>query len=151
MTLEKKIQQSKFKTPQHKLGVNLLYTSHLISYLLHQQFKDLEITHQQYNVLRILRGQHPKPCNLKLIKERILDRMSDVSRIIDKLIAKGFVERHECKADRRNVDLLITKKGLNLLTSLDHVDESFVELFKNLSKEEIKNLNDLLDKLHADV
>lgn len=151
MTLEKKIQQSKFKTPQHKLGVNLLYTSHLISYLLHQQFKDLEITHQQYNVLRILRGQHPKPCNLKLIKERILDRMSDVSRIIDKLIAKGFVERHECKADRRNVDLLITKKGLNLLSSLDHVDESFVELFKNLSKEEIKNLNDLLDKLHANV
>jgi DNA-binding MarR family transcriptional regulator len=148
MTLEKKIQQSKFKTPQHKLGVNLLYTSHIINYLLHQQFKHLEITHQQYNVMRILRGQHPKPCNLKLIKERVLDRMSDASRIVDKLIAKGFVERRECKADRRNVDLLITQKGLDMLTSLDHVDQSFVDLFKNLTKEEIKNLNDLLDKLH---
>lgn len=148
MTLEKKIQQSKFKTPQHKLAVNLLYTSHLISYLLHQQFKDLEITHQQYNVMRILRGQYPKPCNLKLIKERVIDRMSDASRIIDKLIAKGFAERSECKSDRRNVDLLITQKGLDLLASLDHVDQSFNELFKNLSKEEVSKLNELLDKLH---
>jgi DNA-binding MarR family transcriptional regulator len=150
MSLEEKIHQSKFKSPQHKLGVNLLYTSHLISYLLHQQFKDLEITHQQYNVLRILRGQHPKPCNLKLIKERIIDRMSDASRIVDKLMAKGFVERRECKADRRNVDLLITQKGLELLSSLDHVDNTFTELFKNLTKEDVKLLNDLLDKLHAD-
>jgi DNA-binding MarR family transcriptional regulator len=148
MSLEKKIQQSKFKSPQHKLGVNLLYTSHLISYLLHQQFKDLEITHQQYNVLRILRGQHPNACNLKLVKDRIIDRMSDASRIVDKLIAKGFVERRECKSDRRNVDLWITQKGLDLLASLDHVDQSFNELFKNLSKEEVNQLNQLLDKLH---
>jgi DNA-binding MarR family transcriptional regulator len=147
MTLESKI-QSKFKSPEHKLGVNLLYSSHLISYLLHQQFKDQEITHQQYNVLRILRGQHPEPCNLKLIKERIIDRMSDVSRIIDKLITKQFVERKECKSDRRNVDLMITDKGLKLLSSLDHIDESFHDLFKNLSAEDIKTLNALLDKLH---
>jgi len=148
MSLEKKIQQPKFKSPQHKLGVNLLYTSHQISYLLHQQFKDLEITHQQYNVLRILRGQFPNTCNLRLIKERVIDRMSDASRIIDKLIIKGFVVRSECKTDRRNVELLITSKGLKLLESLDHVDDSFHELFKNLSKEDIKNLNLLLDKLH---
>ncbi|MBK6521366.1 MAG: MarR family transcriptional regulator [Sphingobacteriaceae bacterium] len=134
MTLESKIQQAKFKTPQHKLGVNLLYTSHLISYLLHQQFKDLEITHQQYNVLRILRGQHPKPCNLKLIKERIIDRMSDASRIIDKLIVKAFVERKECSSDRRNVDLLITEKGLKLLASLDHVDGSFHDRSRTSAK-----------------
>ena len=148
MPLEKKIQQSKFKSAHHKLGVNLLYTSHLIGYLLHQQFKDLEITHQQYNVMRILRGQYPKPCNLKLVKERILDRMSDASRIVDKLIAKGFVERKECKSDRRNVDLLITKKGLDTLTSLDYIDESFKELFNNLTNEEVDKLNELLDKLH---
>jgi DNA-binding MarR family transcriptional regulator len=148
MTLESKL-QSKFKTPQHKLGVNLLYTSHLISYLLHQQFKDLEITHQQYNVLRILRGQYPEPCNLKLIKERIIDRMSDVSRIVDKLIIKQFVERKECKSDRRNVDLIITDKGLKLLSSLDHINESFLDLFKNLNDQDIKTLNSLLDKLHV--
>jgi len=148
MTLEKKIKQAKFKSQSHKLAVNLLFTSHQIGYLLHQQFKDQEITHQQYNVLRILRGQHPSSCNLRLIKERIIDRMSDASRIVDKLILKGFVERKENKTDRRNVELSITNKGLKLLESLDHIDDSFDDLFKNLSKEEIKNLNFLLDKLH---
>jgi len=151
MTLEKKIKQAKFKSQQHKLAVNLLFTSHQVSYLLHQQFKDQEITHQQYNVLRIMRGQHPSPCNLRLIKERIIDRMSDTSRIVDKLLLKGLVERKESKADRRNVDLSITNKGLKLLESLDHIDNSFDDLFKNLTKEEIKNLNLLLDKLHQDI
>ena len=150
MSLEKKILQSKFKSQNHKLGVNLLYTSHLINYLMHQQFKDTEVTHQQYNVLRILRGQYPNPCNLRLIKERILDRMSDASRIVDKLIQKGFVERKESKTDRRNVELLISPSGLKLLESLDHIDESFDTIFKNLSKDEIKQLNLLLDKLHED-
>jgi DNA-binding MarR family transcriptional regulator len=150
MSLEKKILQAKFKSQNHKLGVNLLYTSHRINYLMHQQFKDTEVTHQQYNVLRILRGQYPNPCNLRLIKERILDRMSDASRIVDKLIQKGFVERKESKTDRRNVELLISPSGLKLLESLDHIDESFDTVFKNLSKDEIKQLNMLLDKLHED-
>jgi DNA-binding MarR family transcriptional regulator len=76
----------------------------------------------------------------------MLDRMSDASRIIDKLKTKGFVERHECPNDRRNVDLIITEKGLDLLKSLDHVDEEFKTIFKNLSVTEAKQLNDLLDK-----
>lgn len=151
MTLEKKILQSKFKSQNHKLGVNLLYTSHRINYLLHQQFKDKDITHQQYNVLRILRGQFPNPCNLRLIKDRIIDRMSDASRIVDKLILKGYVERKESKTDRRNVELLISDKGLKLLESLDHIDESFDQIFKVLSKDEIKQLNTLLDKLHEEL
>lgn len=109
-------------------------------------FKNEDITPQQYNVLRILRGQYPNPCNLKLVKERMLDRMSDASRIIDKLKTKGFVERHECPNDRRNVDLFITEKGLNLLKSLDHVDEEFKSIFRNLNIAEAKQLNDLLDK-----
>ena len=148
MSLEQKIKQAKFKSPEHKLAVNLLFTSHYINYLLPQNFKDKEITHQQYNVLRILRGQHPNPCNLKLIKERMLDSMSDASRIVDKLLKKGFVQRRESKKDRRNVDLLITDKGLKLLESLDYIDDSFHDLFKNLSKEEINQLNLLVDKLH---
>jgi DNA-binding MarR family transcriptional regulator len=148
MSLEQKIKQAKFKSPDHKLAVNLLFTSHQINYLLHQNFKDKEITHQQYNVLRILRGQHPNPCNLKLIKERMLDSMSDASRIVDKLLKKGFVQRRESKKDRRHVDLLITEKGLKLLESLDYIDDSFHDLFKNLSKEEINQLNLLIDKLH---
>lgn len=149
MSLEEKIKQNKFKSPQHKLGVNLLYTSNIIQYILHQNFRDQEITSQQFNVLRILRGQFPKPCNLKLIKERMLDPMSDASRIVDKLLKKGLVERKESKKDRRNVELLITDKGLKLLISLDHIDESFNELFKTLNTEEIDQLNLLIDKMHG--
>ena len=117
-----------------------------MSYNNHQKFKNEDITIQQYNVLRILRGQYPKPCNLKLIKDRMLDRMSDASRIVDKLKSKGFLERHECPNDRRNVDLLITDKGLELLKSLDHIDDEFKNTFRNLTLAEAKQLNDLLDK-----
>ena len=146
MKLEDEIQQKKFKSDQHKLAINILYTYNWLSYRNHQNFKNENITIQQYNVLRILRGQHPEPCNLKLVKERMLDRMSDTSRIVDKLKAKGFLERRECPNDRRNVDLLITAKGLELLKSLDYVDDQFKNTFKNLSSSELKQLNDLLDK-----
>lgn len=144
--MEDEIQQKKFKSDQHKLAINIFYTYNWLSYQNQQKFKNADITVQQFNVLRILRGQHPKACNLKLVKERMLDRMSDASRIIDKLKSKGFVERHECPNDRRNVDLLITEKGLDLLKSLDHLDEDFKTIFENLGTAEIKQLNDLLDK-----
>jgi DNA-binding MarR family transcriptional regulator len=149
MSLEEKIKQTKFKSPEHKLGLNLLFSSHQIQYLLHQNFRDKEITHQQYNVLRILRGQYPNPCNLKLIKERMLDPMSDASRIIDKLIKKEFVQRKESKKDRRNVDLLISNKGLKLLESLDYLDDTFKDLFDKLSAEEVEQLNNLFDKMQS--
>ncbi len=144
--LEDEIQQKKFKSEFHKLAVNISYSYNWMSYKNHEVFRNQDITPQQYNVLRILRGQYPEPCNLKLVKERMLDRMSDASRIVDKLKAKGFVERRECPNDRRNVDLLITDKGLELLKSLDYVDEEFKNTFKNLSLSEVKQLNDLLDK-----
>jgi DNA-binding MarR family transcriptional regulator len=148
--LEDEIKQKKFKSEYHKLAINISYTYNLLNYQNHLKFKDKDITPQQYNVLRILRGQHPNPCNLKLVKERMLDRMSDASRIIDKLKSKGLVERHECPNDRRNVDLFITEKGLALLKSLDFIDEEFKNIFKNLSIQEAKTLNDLLDKSRGD-
>jgi DNA-binding MarR family transcriptional regulator len=144
--LEDEIQQKKFKSEQHKLAINIFYTFNWLSYKNQQAFKSEDITPQQFNVLRILRGQYPNPCNLKLIKDRMLDRMSDASRIVDKLKAKELLERHECPNDRRNVDLLITEKGLDLLKTLDHVDDEFKNTFKNLSVAEVKELNDLLDK-----
>lgn len=146
MKLEDEIQQKKFKSEYHKLAINISYSYNWMSYNMLQKFRNEDITIQQYNVLRILRGQYPKPCNLKLIKDRMLDRMSDASRIVDKLKTKGFLERHECPNDRRNVDLLITDKGLELLKSLDHIDDEFKDTFKNLSLAEVKQLNDLLDK-----
>ncbi len=147
MNLEDEIHQKKFKSDEQKLMVNLLYTTNWLNAQYDCFFKHSDITIQQYNVLRILRGQHPKPSNIKLIKERMLDRMSDASRIVDKLNTKGLLIRRECPNDRRSVDVIITDKGLELLQSLDYIDESAKQLFKSLSSEEIKQLNHLLNKL----
>lgn len=146
LRLEDEIQQKKFKSEQHKLAINIFYTYNWLSYKNQQKFKNSDITVQQFNVLRILRGQYPNACNLKLIKDRMLDRMSDASRIVDKLKAKDLLDRRECPNDRRNVDLFITEKGLELLKQMDYIDEEFKTIFKNLNSAEIKQLNELLDK-----
>jgi DNA-binding MarR family transcriptional regulator len=147
MKLEEEIHQKKFKTEEQKLMVNLVYTTNWLNAKYDLFFKNSEITIQQYNVLRILRGQHPSSCSIKLIKERMLDRMSDASRIVDKLNAKKLLIRRECPNDRRSVDVLITDEGLQLLKSLDYIDDTSKQIFKNLSSEEINILNGLLDKL----
>lgn len=147
MKIEDEIQQKKFKDDYQKLVVNLLYTSNWMNAHFEQLFKGSGITLQQYNVLRILRGQHPKPSSIKLIKERMLDRMSDASRIVDKLVAKKLVDRKQCDRDKRSVDVVISESGLNLLQTLDVLDEKSKELLKFLSKEDITELNNLLDKL----
>ena len=147
MKLEDEIQQKKFKSIQQKLMLNLIYTTNWLTAKQDSLFKDSDVTVQQYNVLRILRGQYPNPCNIKLIKERMLDRMSDASRIVDKLFTKKLLLRTECPNDRRSVDIIITEKGLELLKSLDYIDELSKENVKSLSDDEIDTLNNLLDKL----
>lgn len=147
MKLEDEIHQKKFKSIEQKLLLNIFYTNNWLRTKQDSVFKQLDLTEQQYNVLRILRGQYPNPCNLKLIKERMLDKMSDTSRIIDKLFKKELVERTQCSDDRRNVDILISEKGMELINSLDFVDENIHHLFKTLSKEEVDVLNNLLDKI----
>ena len=149
MTLEKEIQQKTFKTPEQKLAVNLLYTTNWLNAHYGAFFKDTALTIQQYNVLRILRGQAPNYCTLKLVKERMLDRMSDASRIVDKLVAKNLVVRHQCPNDRRSVNLLISEEGLTTLKKLDFIDEATQEIFKNLPTKKIEQLNDLLDDLRS--
>ncbi|MBI3520838.1 MAG: MarR family transcriptional regulator [Bacteroidetes bacterium] len=147
MKLEDEIQQKKFKSIQQKLMLNLIYTTNWLTSKQDSLFKDSDITVQQYNVLRILRGQYPTPCNIKLIKERMLDRMSDASRIVDKLYTKKLINRKECPNDRRSVDVVITDDGLKLLTSLDYIDDLSKDMLKSLTSEEIDTLNHLLDKL----
>ena len=149
MKIEDEIQQKKFKDDYQKLIVNLLYTSNWINAHFEQLFKGSDITLQQYNVLRILRGQFPNPSSIKLIKERMLDRMSDASRIVDKLVAKKLVMRKQSDCDKRSVDVIISDSGLNLLQSLDVLDEKSKELLKPLSQPEITELNNLLDKLRG--
>ncbi len=149
MKLEEEIQQKSFKTPQQKLAVNLLYTTNWLSNHYDQFFKGLDLTTQQYNVLRILRGQYPNPCSLKCIKERMLDRMSDASRILDKLVSKGYATRNECPSDRRSIHVTISQKGLDLLKDLDFIDDATLDIFKNLSTEQVTHLNELLDNLRG--
>lgn len=147
MKLEDEIQQKKFKSIEQKLMLNLIYTTNWLTAKQDSLFKDSGITVQQYNVLRILRGQYPNPCSIKLIKERMLDRMSDTSRIVDKLYTKKLLERNECPNDRRSVNVIISNQGLELLKSLDYVDDLSKQNLKSLSDKEIDILNDLLDKL----
>ncbi|PBQ34084.1 MarR family transcriptional regulator [Sphingobacteriaceae bacterium] len=149
MKLEDEIQQKSFKTEYQKLAVNLFYTTNWLNNHYSEFFKNLDLTVQQYNVLRILRGQHPTPCHLKLVKERMLDRMSDASRIVDKLVAKEYVIRNECPSDRRSVNLLISDSGLKLLKELDYIDESTKDIFKSLNPDQVLQLNTLLDELRG--
>jgi DNA-binding MarR family transcriptional regulator len=147
LRLEDEIQQKKFKSIQQKLMLNLIYTTNWLTSKQDSLFKDSDITVQQYNVLRILRGQYPNPCSIKLIKERMLDRMSDTSRIVDKLYTKKLLERNECPDDRRSVNVVISDKGLELLKSLDYIDDLSKQSLKSLTTAEINTLNELLDKL----
>ena len=113
MKIEEEIKQRSFKDVYHKVYINLIFTS---GWLQEQQatiFKKYGLTLPQFNILRILRGQHPKPATLNLLIERMLDKTSNASRIVDKLEAKELVTRHQCPNDRRTVDIIITDKGLN--------------------------------------
>lgn len=147
MKLEEEIHQKKFTSEHQKLAINIFYTNNWLTSKHTECFKTSDITVQQYNVLRILRGQYPQASSVKLIKERMLDKMSDASRIIDKLKLKKLIIRKECQNDRRSVDIIITNKGLELLKELDKIDDAPKEMFKSLSVTEIKTLNALLDKL----
>jgi DNA-binding MarR family transcriptional regulator len=110
-----------------------------------------KITLQQYNILRILRGQHPKPATVNLLKERMLDKMPDVSRIIDRLVQKELVSRCTSDRDRRAVDILITDKGLEVLSQLDEAMRITNVLDEHLTPEECEILNRLLDKMRGTV
>jgi len=147
MSLENDLKQRSFVNEYQKAFVNILFTqSHLINEV-NQFFKDNDITRQQYNVLRILRGQHPKPASINLIKERMLDKMSDASRIVERLRTKGLLSRELNQSDRRSVCLRISKKGLDLLNSMEVGVSKFDDLLKNLNPKEVKTLNTLLDKI----
>ncbi|HEY0433278.1 MAG TPA: MarR family transcriptional regulator, partial [Chitinophagaceae bacterium] len=104
------------------------------------------ITHQQFNILRILRGNHPTPLSTLSIRERMIDKMSDTSRIVERLLSKGFVKKVICKKDRRLVDVTITDKGLKLLEKLDRKQNEMDDIFSNLSEKEASGLNRLLDR-----
>ena len=129
--------------------MNLIFTH---SYLVNAQnmlFKPHDLSPEQYNVLRILRGQNGVPTTVSSIQDRMLNKMSNASRLVEKLKLKDLVRREECPSDRRQVDVLITEKGLELLRQLERQVEEGNRNIVNLTQEEAIQLNDLLDKLRG--
>lgn len=147
MALEEEIQQSKFRNEHQKVVVNLLFTSGWLKEKTRAIFDPEEITPQQFNILRILRGSHPKPLSTLAIRDRMLEKMSDTSRIVDRLLVKGLVKKVTCTTDRRLVDILITDKGRKLLERIDLREEEMDAIVKGLNEQEAKQLNGLLDKV----
>ena len=149
MKLEDEIKQHHFRNETHKLTVNLFYTYGWLMRIHSKHFEKYDITLQQFNILRILRGQYPESVTINLLKERMLDKMSDVSRLVERLRVKNLVERKVSGDDRRCARVVISKKGLKLLEEMDKLDEKVDKTFSELNEEEKKKLNDLLDKLRG--
>ena len=147
MGIEKDIQQAKFRNAQQKAAINLIYTLSWMKDKTKCIFEAEDITSQQFNILRILRGSFPQPLSTLQIRERMLEKMSDTSRIVDRLIAKGLVKKVVCKNDRRLVDVIITDKGKKLLERLDTRQDEIDGILGNLSEKDANILSDLLDKI----
>ncbi len=149
MKIEEEIKQKSFHSPYQKVFVNLIFTASHMQNMHSRVMKQFGVTMQQYNVLRILRGQHPNPASVGLIQERMLDKNSNASRLIDKLLLKKLVDRKVCPDDRRQMDIKITAKGLELLKQLDVIIDGMESEMKTLTEKEALQLSDLLDKLRG--
>lgn len=149
MRIEDEIKQTKpFPNPQTKAVVNLNFTASWLSGVQAEMLKPYGISIQQYNILRILKGMRPRPATVKILIERMIDKNSNASRLVDKLLKKGLLERNACSRDRRRVDVMITESGLdmvNLISKAMKKNKTFV----NLTDEESVVLSDLLDKLRG--
>lgn len=149
MSIKQDIKQKGFRNEYQKALINMLYTHNFLIGEMSDIFKKFDITRQQFNVLRILRGQHPHPVTINTIKDRMLDKMSDASRIVVRLKKKDLITSQQGKGDRRSTEVVISKKGLTLLKKMDGSIEEFDNLFSNLSESEANSLNNLLDKLRG--
>jgi DNA-binding MarR family transcriptional regulator len=139
--------KGKFRNEFHKVALNIFFTSNWLSQHQKEIFKNFKITVQQYNILRILRGQKGQPVTIGNIKSRMLERESDVSRIVDKMKQRGWIKRYSCEEDRRATHIFITEAGMQLLKDMDCHEADFDKMLSGLSKEDAEQLNNLLDKI----
>lgn len=139
--------KSNFSNEYHKARVNIHFTHNYLSEQLIEIIKPFKLSPTQFNVLRILRGQHPEASSIGLIKERMLDKNSDISRVIDRMLAKKLVVRKECKQDRRQKDIQISQLGLDYLSKIDEQEKELDQKMQHLTLEEVTLLNQLLDKI----
>ncbi len=147
-SIEEAIRQKKFTSTHEKAVVNLIYTSNWLQTKQNELFKTFGITGQQFNILRILKGQYPKSISGTDIKSRMLDRNSDVSRLLDRLVVKNLITKHTCPNDKRASDVLITDEGLALLAEINKFRKQ--DHILSLSKDEAEMLSNLLDKARAE-
>lgn len=146
-SIEDEIKQSSFQNEKEKLSINIMHTASWFKNIHAKFFKTYDLTTNQYNVLRILRGQLPNCCPMQTVSERMIDKNSNTGRIIDRLLAKKLVIRKENASDRRQLDLRISDKGLELLEEIDLKLNTLSDGLNGLSNEEAATLNSLLNKL----
>jgi len=147
MSIEKDIKQKSFKNVYEKVAVNLMYTDSWLLNHYSQLLKSYNLSDKQYFVLKILLESSPNPVSVNFIIERMLNKMSNGSRLVDKLIEKGLVLKVRSKTDKRSMDVAITDKGLLLIDELDQKVAEWERNYSRLSKDEINNLHDLLNKM----
>lgn len=149
MKLEEEIRQSKFESMHQKAVLNVIFTANWINSRFRDIFKPYDLTPQQYNVLRILRGRHPKSANPGEIKDVMLDKNPDLTRLCDRLCKVGMITRTVNKNNRRKMNIKITDKGLEVLAQLDPEMRRLQETMVFISEEESASLSDLLDKMRG--
>lgn len=147
MKIEDEIKSTVELSLSKKIILNIMYTQNILNEKFNEVLKPYDLSGEQYNVLRILRGQKGNPANMCVIQERMLAKTSNTTRLVDKLLLKELVTRNVCPDNRRKIEVLITQKGLEVLAELDpKVDEHEKELAKNLNTTELEQLNSLLEK-----
>ena len=146
MGIEKEIKQTHFRSELQKMGINLIYTANWLNEKISTLLLRYDITQQQYNILRILRGSDV-PLSTLQIRERMLDKMSDTSRIVDRLISKDLVQKNACLADKRLVDIILTEKGLSLINELDILNEKIDNVMQGINEKDAALVNAILDRL----
>lgn len=148
-SLEEEIMQKTFRNEGQKAIINIIYTGNWLTARHSKLLKTFDLSEQQFNILRILRGQRPKPASLLLLRERMLDKMSDVSRLVERLRKSGLVEREVCINDRRSVEVVISEQGLSVLAEVDKHINKLDKISPRLNAVELQTLNALLDKLRG--
>ena len=147
--IEELVKVRQFASPWHRATINIIYTNNWLNVMLEKRAGAKQITLQQFNVLRVLRGQYPNPVTNNLLKERLLTKTPDISRLVDRIVSKGLVSREKNSIDKRAVDLLITDKGLELLQEIENDMMLDDVLPENISVDDCLKLSELLDKFRG--
>jgi DNA-binding MarR family transcriptional regulator len=149
ISIEEEIQQGHFADLADKAIINVVFTANLFQARMTQLLKPFGLTLQQFNILRILRGQHGNPIALFEVKRRMIDRNPDVSRIVDRMVRKGLIERAVCPSDKRQADLRLLPKGETTLAATDPVIEQSGQLQRDMPAADLAKLSSLLDRLRC--